>query len=377
MIRQLVESGYDVIGAEWRRLPFGLHSRYLRTVHLLPAPTDSEFERSLVDLVRTVRPDAFLPLDTGTVAAACRHEQLLRTVTSFTIPVYDAYMAAYDKDLCNRECRELGIPCPAAYSLEEAAAILSGSRDRATLVVKPGTDAGMARGVAYVQNAEALRQSVLSCMTRFGSVTVQEYIPGDTSHMRTAVLLFDRHTELIAAFTTQKLRQWPPTGGVTALSRSTDEFQLVEQILPFFRKWRWKGAAEVEFKFDARDGNYKVIEINPRFPAYLRFAMACGLPFARLAAALALESGNVTPLPYPSYVVGRKFVNPGLFLRTTLADMHSTSVAASAFSRAIADLAGTGQAFAGMLKDPLPMMGRLLLDVLHLWGRSSSRSSQL
>jgi predicted ATP-grasp superfamily ATP-dependent carboligase len=148
----------------------------------------------------------------------------------------------------------------------------------------------------------------------------------------------------------------------------------VEQTLPFFRKWQWKGAAEVEFKFDARDGNYKVIEINPRFPAYLRFAMACGLPFARLAAALALESGNVTPLPYPSYVVGRKFVNPGLFLRTTLADMHSTSVAASAFSRAIADLAGTGQAFSGMLKDPLPMMGRLLLDVLHLCGRSSSRS---
>jgi D-aspartate ligase len=372
MIRQLVESGYDVIGSDWRKLPFSLRSRYLRTVHLLPEPTDNEFERSLVDLVRAVRPDAFLPLDTCTVAAACRHEQLLRNVTSFTIPTYDAYMAAFDKDLCNRECRELGIPCPAAYSPEEAAGILSESRGRATLVVKPGTDAGMARGVAYVQDADAFRQSVSSCMLRFGSVTVQEYIPGDSSHMRTAVLLLGRHSELLAAFTTQKLRQWPSTGGVTALSRSTDEFHLVEQALPFFQKWHWQGAAEVEFKFDARDRSYKVIEINPRFPAYLRFAMVCGLPLARLAAALALEDENITPLKYPSYAVGMKYVNPGLYLRTTLADMRTAATGASAFRRAITDLAGAGQVFTDMLKDPLPMMGRLLLDIRHLCGRPFS-----
>jgi predicted ATP-grasp superfamily ATP-dependent carboligase len=374
VLRQLSESGYGLIGADWRRLPFGLRSRYLRIVHLLPKPTDIGFGRSLFDLVNSVRPDVFLPLGIYTVATACRLKQRLRSVTAINIPDYDAYLAAFDKAFCNRECRELGIPCPASYSPEEAAGILAGSRERAVLVVKPGTDAGMALGVTYVQDAEVLRRSVSLCMIRFGSVTIQEYIPGDASHMRTAVLLFDRHSELIAAFTMQKLRQWPSTGGVTALSTSTDEFHLVEQALPFFRKWRWQGVAEVEFKFDARDRSYKVIEINPRFPGYQRFAMTCGLPLARLAARLALEDENIAPLKYPSYSVGMKFVNPGLFLRTTLADMRPTSVRASALRRAIADLVGTGPAVAGMLKDPLPMIGRLQLDILHLCGRSSSPS---
>lgn len=367
MTRQLAESGYEVIGADWRRLPFGLRSRYLRTVYPLPEPSNAEFSRSLINLVRTVRPDAFLPLGTTTVACACREAALLKDVTTVTIPGHDAYTAACDKTFCTRECRELGIPCPTVYSPDEAARALAGDRSGITLVVKPGTDAGMARGVSYVTDAATLQQSISSCLRRFDSVTIQEYIPGDASHMHTAVLLFDRHSTLIAAFTTQKLRQWPATGGVTALSRSTDEYHLVEQILPFFNKWHWKGAAEVEFKFDARDGNYKVIEINPRFPAYLRFALTCGLPLARLTAALTLEEEKVTPLTYPSYTVGMKFVNPGLFLRTAIADTRTAVAGDSPMRRAIRDLAGSGPAFAEMLTDPMPFVGRLLHDIRKLF----------
>jgi len=374
MIRQLVESGYEVMGADWQRLPLGLHSRYLGDVRLLPKLTDGEFGKCLVDLVRTARPDAFVPLGTTTVAIACREAMLLKNYTSFAIPDFDAYMAAFDKTLCTGECRELGIPCPATYSLEEAVEILKEGREGTTLVVKPGTDAGMASGVEYVRHADRLRESVSSCMNRYGSVTVQEYVPGDAVHMHTAALLFDRQSELVAAFTTQKLRQWPTTGGVTALSRSTDAYHLVEQVLPFFRKWQWKGAAEVEFKYDARDGRYKVIEINPRFPAYLRFAMCCGLPLARLSAEIALADARIAPLQYPSYAVGRKFVNPGLFLRTTIEEMRGSSYRLSTLGKSMRNLSGTGQAFMGMLNDPLPVLGRLLLD-LHNLRKHSRRGS--
>ncbi|NMC74213.1 MAG: ATP-grasp domain-containing protein [Geobacteraceae bacterium] len=368
MIRQLVECGYEVIGADWQRLPLGLHSRHLRTVHPLPGLTDPGFGKNLVDLVRNARPDAFIPLGTATVAIASREAALLKNYTSFSIPEYDAYLAAFDKTRCSTECRKLGIPCPTAYSPEEAAGALKEGEEGVTLVVKPGTDMGMASGVEYVRHADRLQGIVSSCANRFGSVTIQEYIPGDASHMHTAVLLFDGHSELVAAFTTQKLRQWPTTGGITALSRSTDAYHLVEQVLPFFRKWQWKGAAEVEFKFDPRDGRYKVIEINPRFPAYLRFAMGCGLPLARLSAEISLADGGVAPLKYPSYAVGRKFVNPGLFLRTTLKEMRGSSNRFATLGKAVGSLSGTGQTFRGMLSDPLPVLGRLLLDLRNLRG---------
>jgi predicted ATP-grasp superfamily ATP-dependent carboligase len=184
--------------------------------------------------------------------------------------------------------------------------------------------------------------------------------------MRTVVVLFDKGNELIAAFTTHKHRQWPTTGGVTAVSVSTAEFHLVEQILPFFRKWRWRGAAEVELKYDSRDGRYKVIEINPRFPAYLRFPNICGLPLVRLAATLALGEKNTTPLKFPSYTVGKKYLNPGLFLRTIWEDLRQAPDKTGALRRAVVDLDGAESAIAGMISDSLPLLGRFLLDVGQL-----------
>jgi len=278
IVQQLVESGYEVIGADWRRLPFGLRSRYLRTVHMLPKPSEMTFDQKLVGLIKDLSPDAFLPLlETNVVASACRQAEEIRRYTAINIPSPDAFAVAYNKLSGASECKELGIACPATYTLEDAIQLLNDTHGSIPVVIKPGNDMGMARGVEYAQSETALHQGYLSCKSRFGSVLLQEYIPGDVSHMHTAVLLFDRHSELIAAFTMQKLRQWPLTGGVTALGISTDEFHIVKTVLPFFRKLRWSGAVEVELKFDVRDKQYKVIEINPRFPGYLRFPMLGGL----------------------------------------------------------------------------------------------------
>ena len=58
-------------------------------------------------------------------------------------------------------------------------------------------------------------------------------------------------------------------------------------MLPFFESLRWRGPAEVELKIDARDGEAKVIEVNPRLPGYVGFPIAwVHLPRSRLQVAL-------------------------------------------------------------------------------------------
>ncbi len=288
LARELRRIGYRVIGADTRRLPFGLHSRYVHTVHSLPAADNPTFEPNFVDLVEKVRPDAILPLGTYGVKAVCRQESTFRNLTGFNVPSLDGFMAAFDHAVCGVECARLNIPCPATYSLDEAKQLLASGKGTLTLVVKPRTDVGAARGVNYVRDIETLQNSESVCTAQYGGTVIQEYIPGEASAMRTVVVLFDKGSKLVAAFTTQKHRQWPTIGGLTAVGVSTSEFHLVDQMLPFFKKWGWRGVAEVELKYDSRDGRYKVIEINPRFPAYLRFPNSCGSPLVRLAAILAL-----------------------------------------------------------------------------------------
>jgi len=366
---ELAAAGCDVIAAEFDRLPLGLRSRHLVRTHLLPSRDDRALDDTLVGIVQCERPDVVIPVGMRAMIVVCRLRATLEQLTALNVPDLDAFQVTLDHAVCQAECVRLGIPCPRAYSLEQACAILDPQAGATTLVVKPRTDVGAARGLAYVSDTDSLRRCVADCEKRFGGAVIHEFIPGDPTLMRTALLLFDRESRLAAAFTTRKIRQWPPTGGVTAASISTAERSVVDLALPFFAQWRWRGPAEVECKLDPRDGRWKVIEINGRFPGYARFAMLCGMPLGRLTARLAL--GGVAPPAFffPDYAVGRKYVAPGVFLRTVFADWRTHRFKLTAIQQAAADAAGAGAHLRSMLSDPLPLVGRLLRDIADIAGR--------
>jgi predicted ATP-grasp superfamily ATP-dependent carboligase len=304
-----------------------------------------------------------LPVGTRSVWAAARQHDDFAAVTALNVPTAAAFRAAYVKSACVAECAALGIPCPEVHPRSRARALLAGG-GAVTLVVKPDIDVGGAAGVEYVRTPAELDAALARCTRRFGGALIQEYIPGGPDAMKTVILLFGPDASLAAAFTARKLRQWPPAGGTTGASCSTRERDLVDLVLPFFRKWRWRGAAEAEFKLDARDGRHKLIEINPRFPAYLRFAAHCGLDLPLLAARLALGETDAAPEPF-DYRAGAHFVNPKPFLHSALHDLRQCGDTAAVLRECWRQLDGTGPLLRYMLGDPLPMVGRVLRDALR------------
>jgi biotin carboxylase len=207
--------------------------------------------------------------------------------------------------------------------------------------------------VAFCRDAAELSQALAVCRT-FGEPVVQEYIPGGTDAMRTVVLLFDQKTRLVAHFTTQKLEQHPATGGVTAMSVSTDDRELVELVLPFFESLGWRGPAEVELKVDDRDGQAKVIEVNPRLPGYVGFAVACGLHLPRLAVQVALGE---TPA-VSGYAVGRRYVHPGLHAKILFHAWRTGGMTAARLRREVPSLLTAPWLRWDDLTDPVPRLAK-------------------
>ena len=87
--------------------------------------------------------------------------------------------------------------------------------------------------------------------------------------------------EPVALFAHRRLREKPPSGGVSVLCesaaarsdrRATSATRLLQAL-------DWRGVAMVEFKRDLRDGSLRLMEINGRFWGSLQLAIDAGVEF--------------------------------------------------------------------------------------------------
>ncbi len=357
-LRELARHGYDLLATEHRRLPLGLRSRYAGQAVILPPPYHPDYDAALLAAVARHRPDVFIPLGTLETAAACRLAGPLAALTHCLIPPAPAFAAAFDKRRTQALAAELGIAVPTRFSATEADAQLR--RGNTVLTVKPATDVGGGQGLAHVRTAAELERAIAHAEERHGSSLIEDFIPGGAGQMRMALLLFDRRSRLAAAFTSRKVRQWPVHGGRTVVSRSTHDHELVERVRPWFERCGWVGPAEAECKLDPRDGQLKLIEINPRPVAYLRFAVRCGVNFPLLTARLAREP-DFRPAADLAYPPDAAYVRPLLFLRSALHDSR----------HARRDARGLLALGADLLSDPAPLAGHLLAIAQRTWRKTS------
>jgi predicted ATP-grasp superfamily ATP-dependent carboligase len=356
-LRALARAGVEVVAADDRRLPFGLRSRHCHLFRTHP-PEGEACAEGLLEIVRETRPDVLLPVGSQLTRIVARHRVRFEPHVALLLPDDAALGEAFDNAATLRACARLGIPAPALLDREQAIARLEADE---VVVVKPRPDVGLAQGVRYVRRAADLDAALRECSERFGEPSIVEFVPGPEDAMRSLSLLYDRESRLVAHFTCQKLRQFPPSGGVTALGVCRDDERLLEQMAPLFAAWRWRGGAEVELKVDSRDGVARVIEVNPRFSGLIGFPLACGvnLPLlaCRVAAGLAPEVAGA-----PAQRAGRRYRNSGALLRTLVAPERTPGERARILVEALRSLRAVPAATRDVT-DPLPALGKILYEL--------------
>jgi predicted ATP-grasp superfamily ATP-dependent carboligase len=294
-----------VVAGEARRTLAGV-SRYCADRFAYPSPL--EHPEAFVAAVereaarREIR--IILPMTDASTLQLLRARERLR---AFTIPVgaRESYETLSDKWRLYQLARDLGIPCPRTCLVEgarEAAAV--GRELGFPLVVKPRRSVMSWNGrwgatsVAYATSAADLEARVeRTPYLSAGPFLLQQYVAGEGR----GVFALYGHGRPIAAFAHRRLREKPPSGGVSVLSESVE-------LDPWQRKYTealldlvgWHGVAMAEFKI-ARDGTPYLIEVNARFWGSLQLAVDAGVDFPGLVYRLA--RGEI-PEPVPPYRVG-------------------------------------------------------------------------
>jgi predicted ATP-grasp superfamily ATP-dependent carboligase len=109
---------------------------------------------------------------------------------------------------------------------------------------------------------------------RPSNVMLQEYIPEGAEANWMFNGYFDAQSECRVAFTGRKLRQSPTEAGATTLGVCEPNPAVDEITRRFMRAVGYSGIVDVDFRFDSRDGQYKLLDVNPRIGSSFRLFVA-------------------------------------------------------------------------------------------------------
>ena len=140
------------------------------------------------------------------------------------------------------------------------------------------------------------------------NLMLQEYIPGGDDSIWMFNGYFDANSDCLASFTGRKLRQTPPYTGVTSLGVCLRNDAVEQMTQAWMKRLGYRGVLDIGYRYDARDGRYKVLDANPRIGATFRlFASKNGMDVAR---ALYLDLTG-QPVPVSELTEGRKWLVEG------------------------------------------------------------------
>lgn len=202
----------------------------------------------------------------------------------FAFPRQDAGLveALASKEGMHGLAQAHGVPTPRIErpaSLDEAAALAE--QLTYPVMLKPILSRPGRQGISIAFDRESLIQQ-LRDFDEPGNVLCQEYIPGTDADVWIFNGYFDHRSRCLAAFTGRKLRQHPARMGLCSLGEYVHNTEVIQLTERFLGELGYTGIVDIGYRWDARDGTYKVLDINPRLGGAFRlFVDANGLDVAR------------------------------------------------------------------------------------------------
>lgn len=106
------------------------------------------------------------------------------------------------------------------------------------------------------------------------NLMLQEYIPGDDDTIYIFNGYFDRESRCLASFSGHKIRQFPVHTGCASLGVCRSNEEVAQTTIRFMKAIGYQGVLDIGYRYDSRNGQYKVLDANPRVGQAFRLFVA-------------------------------------------------------------------------------------------------------
>ena len=292
VVRSLGRLGIPVYGVYQERLMPAAVSSYLsgRFIWRGEVEDESRFLDGMAMIgERLGRPAVLVPTDDLGAIMVSQHVATLSRWFRFPDPPTGLAPLVASKKGLYELCSKLGIPCPqvsypsSRHDLEEFAA-------KATFpVVAKAIEPWLVAAGAGLKSTSIIHspEDLLDLYRRLegnsaGNLLLQEYIPPDRAQDWFFHGYCDARSSCLVSFTGVKLRSYPPYAGATSLGRCQDNDTLRGHAEQLLETIGYRGIMDLDYRLDLRDGEYKLLDFNPRVGAQFRvFEDAAGVDVVR------------------------------------------------------------------------------------------------
>jgi D-aspartate ligase len=230
---------------------------------------------------------ALFPTTDELVMLLAHHHKSLAAHYRLTIPSWETLQWVCDKRLLYRLAQELGLSQPRSFFPRNRGDVAA-LQCSFPVILKPALRMEINRFTkdkawpAGDRGTLLARYDEACALVGADMVMIQELVPGwGEAQFSYAALVSDGQP--VASIVARRTRQFPMDfGRFSTYVETVDEPRVAESAARLLAAVGFTGIVEVEFKRDARDGVYKVLDVNPRVWGWHTLGQRAGVDFAHL-----------------------------------------------------------------------------------------------
>jgi predicted ATP-grasp superfamily ATP-dependent carboligase/SAM-dependent methyltransferase len=377
VMRSLGRLGVPVYGLHKSREAGALRSRYARGAFIwdLDEEPASRSVARLFAIAAELGADRplLIPSNDETALFVAENAGALRRTFRFSENPPALVRGLYDKKQMHLIARSLGMPTAETHFPRHRDDVCAfAARAQFPIVLKAADGIAVARRSGEKTIIARDAEELLRHYDRMhdparADLMLQEYIPGGVEAQWMFNGYFDDASECRFGITGRKLRQNPAYTGMSSLAVCARNDEVAALTCRFMKAIGYRGILDIGYRYDARDGRYKVLDVNPRLGA--TFRLFVGDDDTDVVRALYCDRTG-QPIPASRACEGRKWVVEDLDLASSVRYLRDGVFGPAAWLRSFAGVREAGWFAADDLRPFVGMCGGLCARALRKLGKT-------